>query len=93
MSLLVCKTFNNAALERLGRIHNADEAIAAIKSARAIFERINIDLMHGLPEQTPEQAISDLNQAIELSPDQISWYQLTIEPNTEFAAKPPQLPD
>jgi oxygen-independent coproporphyrinogen-3 oxidase len=86
------QTFNNAALERLGRIHNADEAIAAIKSARAIFERINIDLMHGLPEQTPEQAISDLNQAIELSPDQISWYQLTIEPNTEFAAKPPQLP-
>ena len=86
------QTFNNAALQRLGRIHNADEAIAAIKSARAIFERINIDLMHGLPEQTPEQAIRDLNQAIELSPDQISWYQLTIEPNTEFAAKPPQLP-
>ena len=86
------QTFNNEALERLGRIHNADEAIAAIKSARTIFERINIDLMHGLPEQTPEQAISDLNQAIQLSPDQISWYQLTIEPNTEFAAKPPQLP-
>ena len=53
------QTFNNRALERLGRIHNADEAIAAIKSARTIFERINIDLMHGLPEQTPEQAISD----------------------------------
>lgn len=86
------QSFNNQSLSALGRIHNADEAINAAHAARGIFERINLDLMHGLPNQTPEDALRDLQQAIDLNPDQISWYQLTLEPNTEFAAKPPRLP-
>lgn len=53
----------------------------------------NLDLMHGLPNQTLEEALDDLRQAIELSPPHISWYQLTIEPNTMFAYRPPKLPD
>jgi putative oxygen-independent coproporphyrinogen III oxidase len=88
------QSFNTAHLERLGRIHSSNEACAAIESARALgFDRLNIDLMHGLPDQTPEQALSDLNTALELGPDHLSWYQLTIEPNTEFHAKPPVIPE
>lgn len=86
------QSFNNQSLSALGRIHNANEAVTAARAARTIFERINLDLMHGLPNQTPEDALTDLQQAIDLEPDQISWYQLTLEPNTEFAAKPPRLP-
>ena len=88
------QSFNTAHLERLGRIHSGNEACTAIESARALgFDRLNIDLMHGLPDQTPEQALSDLNTALELGPDHLSWYQLTIEPNTEFHAKPPVIPE
>jgi len=86
------QSFNNACLESLGRIHNGDEAIAAAEAASTIFERFNLDLMHGLPQQTPELALADLRQALALNPNQISWYQLTLEPNTEFAARPPRLP-
>jgi oxygen-independent coproporphyrinogen-3 oxidase len=86
------QSFDNERLKALGRIHSGAEALEAIQSAKQLFKRTNIDLMHGLPGQTPEAAINDLKQAIAFEPDQISWYQLTIEPNTEFAAKPPALP-
>ncbi|RMF18464.1 MAG: radical SAM family heme chaperone HemW [Gammaproteobacteria bacterium] len=88
------QSFNAAHLQVLGRIHDPDQAVAAFEAARvAGFERINLDLMHGLPEQTPEQALADLDQAIRLGPEHLSWYQLTLEPNTEFYSRPPSLPD
>lgn len=86
------QSFDDQSLKSLGRIHNGGEAIAAAGHARQIFDRVNLDLMHGLPGQTPQMARADLEQAIALQPDQISWYQLTLEPNTEFYARPPQLP-
>ncbi|OUS14017.1 YggW family oxidoreductase [Gammaproteobacteria bacterium 53_120_T64] len=87
------QSFHHAHLERLGRIHNGSEALAAIGIARqAGFDNINLDLMHGLPQQTPEQAIADLQQAIDQQPEHLSWYQLTIEPNTAFHSQPPLLP-
>lgn len=86
------QSFNNQSLQGLGRIHSGDEAILAAQAAASIFDRFNLDLMHGLPQQTPELAVADLQQAIALAPQQISWYQLTLEPNTEFAARPPRLP-
>lgn len=88
------QSFNSQHLEALGRIHSGDEAVTAITTARALgFKRINVDLMHGLPGQSPEQALSDIQQAIALEPDHLSWYQLTIEPNTEFHVRPPVLPE
>lgn len=81
-------------LQALGRIHNREEAINAICAARDVgFEKLNIDLMHGLPGQTVDQALADLQQAMDLQPTHLSWYQLTIEPNTVFYSKPPTLPD
>jgi len=88
------QSFNPVHLQALGRIHNRDEAIRAIASAREVgFEKLNIDLMHGLPQQTVADALSDLEQAVALQPSHLSWYQLTIEPNTVFYSRPPQLPD
>lgn len=88
------QSFNSEHLHALGRIHSADEAYRAIEAAREIgFKRLNIDLMHGLPGQSATQALNDLNTAIALQPDHLSWYQLTIEPNTEFHAKPPRIPE
>lgn len=87
------QSFNQQQLQRLGRVHNGDEALRAIEMARqAGFENFNLDLMHGLPDQQLEQAMADLQTAIELSPTHLSWYQLTIEANTEFYKHPPQLP-
>lgn len=87
------QSFHNSLLAALGRIHSAEEAKAAFAMAReAGFDNINIDLMHGLPKQTLEQALSDLEQACALQPEHISWYQLTIEPNTVFYSRPPVLP-
>ncbi|MGH1460835.1 MAG: radical SAM family heme chaperone HemW [Neptuniibacter sp.] len=86
------QSFNDHKLEALGRIHNSEQAIQAAKLARDIFPNLNLDLMHGLPGQNIEAAMADLEQAIALQPDHLSWYQLTIEPNTEFHAKPPSLP-
>jgi len=87
------QSFNDQQLKKLGRVHNAEQAIAAINSARqAGFDNFNLDLMHGLPGQTTAQALADLQQAIDLAPTHLSWYQLTIEPNTEFYSKPPTLP-
>lgn len=88
------QSFNAAQLKRLGRIHDPAAAIRAIESAHAAgFDSFNIDLMHGLPEQPPAEAADDLAQAIALAPPHLSWYQLTLEPNTPFAAFPPVLPD
>lgn len=87
------QSFQDDKLAALGRIHCADEARQAIASIiSGGFSNINIDLMHGLPEQSPEDALYDLKQAIELQPAHISWYQLTIEPNTVFYSKTPVLP-
>ncbi len=88
------QSFQSAQLSALGRIHGADEAISAVGQARtAGFENINIDLMHGLPGQTPELALADIDQALALGPDHLSWYQLTLEPNTAFHSHPPVLPE
>lgn len=88
------QSFNETHLKTLGRIHGRDEAIAACETALAAgFDNYNIDLMHGLPEQSTDEAIADVKQAIKLRPTHISYYQLTLEPNTLFAANPPQLPD
>ncbi len=88
------QSFNDHQLKTLGRIHAADEAIHAIKRAQdAGFNNINIDLMHGLPEQSVNDAKADLEQALALAPQHISWYQLTIEQNTEFFSRPPRLPE
>ncbi len=87
------QSFSSEALKRLGRIHDAEEISRAFEGARAAgFERINLDLMHGLPGQSLEHAMLDLDKAIALAPEHISWYQLTIEPNTVFHKRPPTLP-
>ncbi|HHG3342290.1 TPA: radical SAM family heme chaperone HemW [Vibrio parahaemolyticus] len=88
------QSFEQEKLERLGRIHGQDEAVNAAKLAHQIgLNSFNLDLMHGLPDQSIEQALADLDKAIELAPPHLSWYQLTIEPNTMFYYKPPTLPD
>lgn len=87
------QSFNTEQLKKLGRIHSNEDAISAIAHAKeAGFERINVDLMHGLPEQTLEQALNDLKLAVENGATHISWYQLTIEPNTVFFRTQPILP-
>lgn len=87
------QSFNTDHLKKLGRIHSNDDAINAIHLARdAGFARINVDLMHGLPEQTLEQALLDLKLAVENGATHVSWYQLTIEPNTIFFRTQPTLP-
>lgn len=87
------QSFDNQHLARLGRIHQSDQAKAAIAAATSIFSDWNIDLMHGLPEQTVEQAIADIATAIAFGGTHISWYQLTIERNTRFWSNPPLLPE
>ncbi len=88
------QSFDNAKLARLGRIHDSQEAATAAGIAQSVgLNSFNIDIMHGLPEQSLEDALSDLKQAIALNPPHLSWYQLTIEPNTLFHSKPPTLPE
>lgn len=88
------QSFSGRHLSILGRIHTANEVTEAYQEARdAGFTNINLDLMHGLPDQNPENALDDLKIAIQLAPEHISWYQLTIEPNTIFYKRPPLLPD
>jgi putative oxygen-independent coproporphyrinogen III oxidase len=88
------QSFNDKHLETLGRVHNANEAIRATEIAKqAGFVNINLDLMFGLPEQTQEDAENDISLALSLDPTHISFYQLTIEPNTFFYNFPPKLPD
>ena len=87
------QSLDDTKLKALGRIHSPKEAIAAVEMARkAGFENMNLDMMHGLPGQTLEEAIDDLTGLISLDPEHISWYQLTLEPNTLFYQKPPELP-
>ena len=87
------QSFNPDHLTKLGRIHSNDDAVSAIQHAKqAGFQRVNVDLMHGLPEQTLEQALYDLKLAVENGATHISWYQLTIEPNTVFFRTQPILP-
>jgi len=87
------QSFSDQRLALLGRIHDADNAVIAIKAAQhAGFERLNIDLMHGLPGQTTARALDDLARALEFDTGHISWYQLTIEPNTAFYSNPPVIP-
>ncbi|ALH94507.1 radical SAM family heme chaperone HemW [Acinetobacter equi] len=87
------QSFNTDHLKALGRIHSNEDAISAIHHAKdAGFQRINVDLMHGLPEQTLDQALNDLKLAVENGATHISWYQLTIEPNTVFFRTKPILP-
>ncbi len=84
------QSFQAEKLKILGRIHNQQEAIKAAETAhQAGFTNFNLDLMHGLPEQTLAEAMNDLNTAIQLAPTHISWYQLTLEPNTLFHRFPP----
>lgn len=88
------QSFQEAKLKALGRIHNGDEAIRAADMARqAGFDNFNLDLMHGLPDQSQDEALDDLRQAIALGPTHLSWYQLTLEPNTVFWNQPPVLPE
>lgn len=88
------QSFDDKTLSILGRIHNKDDAIRAIQSAKqAGFKRLNVDLMHGLPNQTSQLAIDDIKTAISAGATHISWYQLTIEPNTAFYRVPPSLPN
>jgi len=86
------QSFDDGALTALGRIHSAEQSRRAVTAARELFERFNIDLMHGLPGQDQQQALDDVSEAINQGADHISWYQLTIEPNTAFYSSPPTLP-
>jgi putative oxygen-independent coproporphyrinogen III oxidase len=88
------QSFNDHSLETLGRIHDKNQAIKAVETAHKVgFENFNLDLMFGLPHQTAKTAQNDINTAIALEPSHISYYQLTIEPNTLYYQQPPNLPD
>lgn len=88
------QSFDADKLQTLGRIHNPKQALSSINAARAAgFERVNVDLMHGLPKQTLTEAIHDIQLAHDAGATHISWYQLTIEPNTVFYRSQPILPD
>jgi len=87
------QSFNNSHLTTLGRVHSAEESVTAIEIAhKAGFENINLDLMFGLPKQTNQEMQVDIQTAIDLKPSHISFYQLTLEPNTYFHKFPPPLP-
>ena len=88
------QSLNATHLQKLGRIHDDSQAHLAIECARrAGFENINLDIMHGLPNQTVEEGLEDLRQALQYQPEHLSWYQLTIEPNTLFYKQRPVLPN
>ncbi len=88
------QSFDDGCLQRIGRIHGSKEVYKALESLRrAGLDNFNIDLMFGLPGQSTQQALDDIRQAIEAGAPHISHYQLTLEPNTAFAANPPELPD
>ncbi len=88
------QSFNNQHLKALGRIHSAEEALTAIEIAhKSGFDNLNLDLMFGLPEQTTQEMINDVQTAINQNPSHISYYQLTLEPNTYFHKFPPAIPE
>lgn len=86
------QSFNDAALQRLGRVHSAGQARAALQEAARVFATFNLDLMYALPGQTLAQLQADVQEALAFNPPHLSIYQLTIEPNTVFAKYPPRLP-
>ena len=91
---LGAQSFGRRALERLGRIHSADDTHRAVAELRAAkLDNFNLDLMYALPGQSLEEALEDVRIACQLGPAHISYYQLTLEPGTVFHARPPQLPD
>ena len=87
------QSFDDAALARIGRVHDAAQAHAAVAEARAAFDTFNIDLMYALPQQTLAELGRDLDAALSYAPPHLSIYHLTVEPNTAFARRPPSLPD
>lgn len=88
------QSFHPQQLQILGRVHHSHEAIEVVHQVQEIgFDNINLDLMYALPDQTVPEALADLQQAIALKPQHLSWYHLTLEPNTEFYRRPPPLPD
>ena len=92
---LGAQSFDHRQLAVLGRVHGADDIGRAFRAARAAgFDNVNLDLMYGLPGQSVESALADIDMAVSLGPEHVSWYQLTLEPNTVFHARPPDgLPD
>lgn len=88
------QSFNNSHLKKLGRVHSSEEAITAVEIAhQAGFTNFNLDLMFGLPDQSNKEMLADVQTAIKLQPSHISFYQLTLEPNTLFHKYPPKLPE
>jgi oxygen-independent coproporphyrinogen-3 oxidase len=87
------QSFADEQLTALGRVHDSTQAMHAIHLAKQHFNRFNLDIMHGLPGQKIETALDDLERAIDQSHGHVSWYQLTIEPNTTFWSRPPKLPN
>ena len=87
------QSFDDGALQRIGRVHDAAQAHAAVAEAHAAFDTFNIDLMYALPGQTLALLEADLDTALAYAPPHLSVYHLTIEPNTAFALKPPVVPD
>ncbi|WP_096086915.1 radical SAM family heme chaperone HemW [Agaribacterium haliotis] len=87
------QSFDDLQLQQLGRVHSAAETHIAVNKAKAAgFDNFNIDLMHSLPGQRPDDALRDIENALALEPTHLSWYQLTIEPNTAFHKQAPVLP-
>jgi len=86
------QSFNSGYLSALGRIHDAKQAIAAAELALQTFDRVNLDVMYGLPNQSLADALADAKEAVRLNPDHLSFYHLTLEPNTPFYRTPPSLP-
>jgi len=87
------QSFDNAHLKALGRVHDRDQAVAAVTEAAQVFDTFNLDLMYALPGQTLEGLAQDIQTALAFAPPHISIYHLTIEPNTVFAKFPPTLPE
>ncbi|MEY4027515.1 MAG: Oxygen-independent coproporphyrinogen-III oxidase 1 [Pseudomonadota bacterium] len=87
------QSFDNAHLKALGRVHDRDQALAAVTEAAQVFDTFNLDLMYALPGQTLEGLTQDIQTALAFAPPHISIYHLTIEPNTVFAKFPPSLPE
>jgi len=87
------QSFNNDYLKALGRIHDSEQAFQAITLALNTFEQVNCDMMYGLPNQSLKDAVQDAQTAVQLNPAHLSFYHLTLEPNTPFYRTPPSLPD
>jgi putative oxygen-independent coproporphyrinogen III oxidase len=87
------QSFNDAHLKALGRVHNSDQAMAAVTEAQSAFDTFNLDVMYALPGQSLADLAQDIQTALSFKPPHISIYHLTIEPNTLFAKHPPVLPE